>query len=1045
MNRVVAFCCCLLFGTPAFCETLRHPLPLEKRLQSVDPEYLADQARLRGDSRRGALIFYKSAAACVQCHIGADGATPVGPDLAKLGEVTDVHLVESLLHPSKSIRQGYQTHSILTVDGEVIVGRIIKEDEDSITLRLISDLSQDSVIDRDEVEAIRVNDQSMMPGGLMDLLGEQRDFLDLLKYVFDVSKGGPSVALQRKPSPEELEVRNDTVDLDHRRIIKRLRDRDFETGESIYHGYCFNCHGADGNTPSLPSARAFGTEKLRFGSDPYRMFMTLSQGNGLMAPMSHLTPNERYQVVHYIRQAFMKPTNPDYFEVTEEYLDGLPKGTKDGTEVEEIQRDFGPALASQLRRDFRSVLTIPLGEVTISYDLHTMDQAAMWRGSDLDLSETQHVRDRGEGTVNPKGEEIESLGRWRWGHDGMLDYPSEGLLPRGPLPNKWMNYRGHHLSGNRVVLSYEIDGRRILECPQSVAGGISHTLQIGPGRSLILEIGRGEIGRGEIRESSIGRELVGDTNGLTWSEQKERSVLTIPQDTKTRTIQIVRRFEPGNDQEGTSAPLDLHSMTAGGAPLWPEVIETVGTLGLDQGAYAMDTLTLPDSTPWNTWFRTAALDFLSDGTMVLAMYGGDIWLVSGIDSKLLKLKWKRFAAGLYEPMGVKVVKDSIYVTCKDRIVRLHDTDGNHEADFYESWSADTDVSPNFHAFNFDLQGDDQGNLYYAKSGHGADTDLPGAVFKISPDGKHREVHCTGFRTPNGMGALPDGRITASDNQGQWTPASKINLLKPGGYYGWGQTYSIPGKWEPGSGTIDVKKEVPPDTFDPPLVWMPQEFDSSSGGQHWAGDPRWGPLSNHFLHTSFGKGWMSYLMIQDVDQKGETITQAAIIKLPFNFRTGIMRASTNPADGQVYATGLQGWNGGGRRGLLDGGVQRLRYTGKSDRFVTDCQVTSTGVRIEFNFQLDPDSIHEPNALTGQQWNYRREASYGSEMYSPTTDEVGPDKVEFTAIKLSSDGRMLDLALEDLRVVDQLHLILNVKSLDDSAFEEEIYWTINALPE
>ncbi len=109
---------------------------------------------------------------------------------------------------------------------------------------------------------------------------------------------------------------------------------------------------------------------------------------------------------------------------------------------------------------------------------------------------------------------------------------------------------------------------------------------------------------------------------------------------------------------------------------------------------------------------------------MVANYGGDIWIVSGIDGDLLDLKWKRFAAGLYEPMGVKVVDGKIYVTCKDRLTRLHDADNNGEADFYESFSADEDVSVNFHAFNFDLQIDDEGNFYYSKSGHGADSTFP---------------------------------------------------------------------------------------------------------------------------------------------------------------------------------------------------------------------------------------------------------------------------------------------------------------------------------
>ncbi len=347
-----------------------------------------------------------------------------------------------------------------------------------------------------------------------------------------------------------------------------------------------------------------------------------------------------------------------------------------------------------------------------------------------------------------------------------------------------------------------------------------------------------------------------------------------------------------------------------------------------------------------------------------------------------------------------MVDGNVFVTCKDRLTKLHDVDGNGEADFYESFSADQDVSVNFHAFNFDLQTDDEGNFYYAKSGHGSDSSIPGAVIKVSADGKHREIYCTGFRTPNGMGSLPDGRVTASDNQGQWTPASKVSLLRPGGFYGWVQTYSIPGMWAPGGGSIDLDKVVPPQTFDPPLVWMPQEFDNSSGGQIWAGDRRWGPLSGRLLHTSFGKGWMYYMMIQDVSD----VSQAAIVKLPFDFATGIMRGSVNPADGQVYATGLQGWNGGGRPGLRDKGIQRLRYTGRPLRMVSDCQVESDGLKLQFNFPLDRDSATDLASYDVTHWNYHWRREYGSDQYSPTTDEPGIEKLNIVAASLGADRQI-----------------------------------------
>jgi len=415
-------------------------------------------------------------------------------------------------------------------------------------------------------------------------------------------------------------------------------------------------------------------------------------------------------------------------------------------------------------------------------------------------------------------------------------------------------------------------------------------------------------------------------------------------------------------------------------------------------------------------------------------------MVSGIDDALMNLTWKRFAAGLYEPFGIKVIDDVIYVTCKDRVVRLHDVDKNGEADFYESFSADTDVSIYFHAFNFDLQTDSQGNFYYAKGGHDSDFALPGAVIKISPDGSKQSVYCTGFRVPNGMGSIPGGRMTSSDNQGQWMPASKISLLRENGFYGWVPTYNGKDKWSADGGKIDTSKTVPPKFFDEPIIWMPQEFDNSSGGQLWVDDPRWGPLAGRLLHMSFGKGWMSYLMIQEI----EGVAQAAIIRLPFDFRTGIMRGRVNPKDGQVYACGLQGWNGEGRIGLLDQGIQRLRYTSKPILMISDCKVESDGLRIDFNFAVGTNLASDKASYVAKQWNYRWQAAYGSEMYSPSSGKIGADVMDISTVSVAANRKSIFLHVANLKPVDQVHLIMKIQAEDGTPFEEEIYWTIHQIP-
>jgi hypothetical protein len=60
---------------------------------------------------------------------------------------------------------------------------------------------------------------------------------------------------------------------------------------------------------------------------------------------------------------------------------------------------------------------------------------------------------------------------------------------------------------------------------------------------------------------------------------------------------------------------------------------------------------------------------------------GEVWTVSGLDDKLEHLRWRRFATGLIQPLGLRVVDGLIHVLGRDQITRLHDLNGDGEADF----------------------------------------------------------------------------------------------------------------------------------------------------------------------------------------------------------------------------------------------------------------------------------------------------------------------------------------------------------------------------
>jgi mono/diheme cytochrome c family protein len=862
-------------------------------------------------------------------------------------------------------------------------------------------------------------------------------------------------------------------EVDHAGLIATWDEVARARGERVYAGICNQCHGADGTKTANPAARPFALGVLENGSDPFSLFRTVSDGFKDMPSHDLLPADERYDVIHYLREAFLRDSNPtQYFAVSDAYLNSLPKGRLRRAPRPDlsVERDFGPALASQLGDDVGACLTIKLdGRTTFAYDLQTLRSPGAWVEGFLDLSRTQHVQQRGEGNPTPEGRVLAGLEGYGFGHEQRLQLPEGARPPRGLLPTDWLDYHGHYVHGDAVVLAYAIDGREVLERPgvdrASGLPALTHRLRIGPGAApLVLALGRvGEEARvmtsawpaaAELREARsilavdggsplpaayvpggpfVAAALVDGPGSLAL--QEGHLTLRIEPSREAHEYFIIRALGSSerewrafkllvDSRRAEPPPPSPTTLTVGGPARWEGELVTQGKLGRPLNGYALDTLTLPAENPWNAWLRTSALDFFEDGRAAVCTLGGDVWIVSGIDAELEELRWRRFAAGMFEPLGLRVVDDVVYVTCRDRITRLHDLNGDGEANFYESFFADPDVSTNFHAFNFDLQTDAEGRFYYAKSGQYTDFALPGAVLQVARDGRRHAVWCTGLRTPNGMGMSPDGRPLVSDNQGNWVPASKVSLSRKGGFYG---VFKAVDTNTPGNQTRD--------DFDRPALWMPQSLDSSSGGQLWVDDARFGPLAGRYLHTSFGKGWMYPMWIeQDTEQGGA-------YRLPLQFAGGIQRLRVNPADGQVYATGLSGWQG--PPGGSDGCLQRVRYVG-GGLHLLEGRVQRGGVALTFSGDLAAETTALERVKL-KRWNYRWARSYGSAHHSLARDGAqGEDAVALMGLQVLSDERTLMVMFEQVPC-DQLELELEVLARDGSTFASKVYLTVNVVPE
>jgi putative heme-binding domain-containing protein len=479
----------------------------------------------------------------------------------------------------------------------------------------------------------------------------------------------------------------------------------------------------------------------------------------------------------------------------------------------------------------------------------------------------------------------------------------------------------------------------------------------------------------------------------------------------------------------TSADLDLRPLTKGGPPRWPQKLQTQAALGADNGPFATDLLTAPETNPWLAQTRFSGLDFFPDGRLAVCSWDGDVWLVTearAADKTSATLTWQRIASGLFQPLGLKIVEGKIHVTCRDQLAVLQDLNGDGETDFYECLNNDHQVTEHFHEFAMGLQTDKEGNFYYAKSGcHGKAAVVPhhGTLLRVTPDGSRTDILATGFRAANGVCLNPDGSFCVTDQEGFWNPKNRINWVEP-------PTAGRPKFYGNMLGYHDVT-----DSSDaamvPPLCWITNTFDRSPAELLWVESDRWGPLKGSLLNLSYGYGKV-YLVPHE---KVSGLMQGGMIELPIpSFPTGVMRGRFHPGDGQLYLCGMFAWGG---NATTPGGLYRLRATGKPMHLPAELHATKAGLVLTFTEPLDAKSL-DAQAIAVKTWSLKRTAGYGSKHF----DEQA---LTIRGAKLAQDGKTLTLDVADLQPTWGMEIKYSLRGADGQAVQGVIHNTIHNLGE
>jgi glucose/arabinose dehydrogenase len=427
------------------------------------------------------------------------------------------------------------------------------------------------------------------------------------------------------------------------------------------------------------------------------------------------------------------------------------------------------------------------------------------------------------------------------------------------------------------------------------------------------------------------------------------------------------------------------------------------------------------------------MDFLPNGDLAVCTWPGEVWVIEGAQGAPAAAKYRRFARGLAEPMGVAVRDGKIYVGTKQALYRLTDTDGNGEADLFECLNQGWGYTGSYNAFAYGPVFDKAGNFILANAGHSGRWDAPymGWGIRISPDGAKLDAICSGFREPNGIGTFgPDRDVFVSENQGQWMAACKLNHVTPGKFYGHPSAWPAPQE-EYGKHT----------RFDPPAVWFPYKLARSTTGLCEITDDRFGPFKGQLMVGDFQNAIVARVQLEKVN--GEY--QGAVWPFLKQFQSGVNRLAYGP-DGKLYVGGCQAPVSWKAVAPLDFALERVSYTGKLPFEVKAVHALRDGFELTFTQPVEAKAAADPESYDVTQYGYKYHAKYGSPEFDHDGKENAATVIKIAAATVSPDKLKVRLKLEGWKT----GYVTMVRSLDvknaagDNLVNDTFWYTLNQLP-
>ncbi|MDZ7934298.1 MAG: plastocyanin/azurin family copper-binding protein [Emticicia sp.] len=462
---------------------------------------------------------------------------------------------------------------------------------------------------------------------------------------------------------------------------------------------------------------------------------------------------------------------------------------------------------------------------------------------------------------------------------------------------------------------------------------------------------------------------------------------------------------------------------------------------VEEDFYRIVTLPVPEGVK----LEVGGLAVMPDGRLGVSTRRGDVWVVSNPYMKNgTPPTYKRFASGLHESLGLAYIKGNLWATQRGEVTILKDNDGNETADEYEAFQK-FPLSGNYHEYSYGpvvLPDNDMiFTLNLGWQGKGVSLEKwRGWMLKVSPDGK-MTPWATGLRSPAGFGALRNGDIFYTENQGDWVGSGRMTHLEKGDFAG----NPMGLRWTSEEGSpLSIKPSDVPDTGEPlyevakrfpsiknPAVWFPHTLmgistadviEDTFGG-------KFGPFEGQLFVGDQGHSKIMRVYLEKVEGKYQGIC------FPFRegFQSGILRMRWGLDASMFVGMTSRGWASTGKDEF---GLQRLEWTGKTPFEMKTVKSMPDGFLIEFTQPVNKETAQALESYKINSFTYKYHHNYGSPI-------INAKSLKIKGIQVAEDGMSVRLAIDSLRLgyIHELRLE-GLKNTDDRPLLHAFgYYTLN----